>query len=108
MKENAAAEKKAPPRRDTPAVMIGRQRLRNHVFHVANNPAKDRAYDPILNKLQTQPETGSPGRRWLAARRPRALKATDGLRLPGRFDVEPRRRSNAVGPHLGTAERQNA
>lgn len=108
---------------DTPEVMIGRRRLQSYVFRgpeelfdlkadpeEINNLVADPAYESVLKKMRAQLEDWQyqTDDVWLfrdgvSAITTARAQATAGLRLPDRFDFDPRRPGNAVGPHWAPA-----
>ncbi|OAA63768.1 Alkaline-phosphatase-like, core domain protein [Niveomyces insectorum RCEF 264] len=103
---------------DTPEIMIGRRRLQSYIFR-GPEELFDLVADPEeVNNLADQPECRAIlGRMraqledwqyqtddvWLFRDGVSAITTRraqdDGLRLPDRFDFDPKRPSNAVGPH---------
>ncbi|KAL1866973.1 hypothetical protein VTK73DRAFT_4442 [Phialemonium thermophilum] len=107
-----------PTSTDTPEVMLGRRRLRSYIFRgpeelfdlerdpeEVENLAQDPASAGVLAKMRAalelwQEETGDV---WLFRDGVSAVTTSpaqrSGLQLPDRFDFDPARPGNAVGPH---------
>ncbi|CAK7228878.1 hypothetical protein SCUCBS95973_007030 [Sporothrix curviconia] len=117
-----ANDENAPPPDDggdTPEVMIGRRRLQSYVFRgpeelfdldndpeEINNLASDPAYAETLKEMRAKLEDWQyqTDDVWLfrdgvSAITTARAQALGGLKLPDRFDFDPRRPGNAVGPH---------
>ncbi|CAK7206319.1 hypothetical protein SEUCBS139899_009107 [Sporothrix eucalyptigena] len=104
---------------DTPEVMIGRRRLQSYVFRgpeelfdldedpeEVNNLANEPAYAGTLKAMRAQLEDWQyqTDDVWLFRDGVSAIttarnQALGGLKLPDRFDFDPKRPGNAVGPH---------
>ncbi|CAK7224873.1 hypothetical protein SBRCBS47491_005702 [Sporothrix bragantina] len=104
---------------DTPEVMIGRRRLQSYIFrgpeelfdlendpeeinNLANDPAHAETLKAMRAKLedwQYQTDDVWLFRDGVSAITTARAQALGGLKLPDRFDFDPRRPGNAVGPH---------